>query len=175
MYGIIISLSILVSCFLAERIALKKGKNIEVFWGAVFWVILFGVVGARLYHVIDLWEYYLAFPVRIFMIWQGGLGIIGGLVGGVAALVVYLKTKGEDVLEWLDIAALVLPLGQIIGRWGNVFNRELLPAAYYEMGLNLILLVVLWMFKDRLPRPGMLFGIYVAGYLLIRIFLQGYR
>jgi prolipoprotein diacylglyceryl transferase len=182
MYGIIVSLSILISSLAAEKLAKKENKNIEVFWGAIFWTILAGAIGARLYHVVDYWHYYSEQPLNIFAVWQGGLGIIGGIIGGTLALTVYLTIRKENILQWLDIAAMVAPLGQALGRLGNIVNRELMPVAYYEMGLNILLLGILWLAKlipgkhgvGKLP-PGLLFMIYISGYTVIRLLLQPYR
>jgi prolipoprotein diacylglyceryl transferase len=174
-YGIIISLSVLISSLVAERIAKKRGKDPSVLWEGLFWTVLLGIVGARLYHVIDYWTYYAEDFFRMLMVWRGGLGIIGGIVAGAIASAVYLKRKNESIPEWFDIAGTVMPLGQFIGRFGNIWNRELLPFAYYEMGADLILFFVLLMLQKKIQKKGVVFLLYLIGYVLVRLILQPLR
>jgi phosphatidylglycerol:prolipoprotein diacylglycerol transferase len=174
-YGIIISLAILISSLLAEKLAKRRGKDTALLWDGLFWTILIGVIGARLYHVIDYWSYYSQDLVKIVMIWKGGLGIIGGILAGAVTFTTYLKIKKENVLEWLDIAGLIVPLGQGLGRFANVLNKELLPVAYYEMGCDFLLFTVLWLVQKRVKKKGGIFLLYIIGYTLIRLLLQPYR
>jgi len=90
-----------------------------------FWVIVGGIVGARIYHVIHQWHYYSNNPLMIFNIWAGGLGIYGGMVGGAIAAIIYCKKHKEDLWKWADIVAPWLALGQAIGRWANYATQEL--------------------------------------------------
>jgi phosphatidylglycerol---prolipoprotein diacylglyceryl transferase len=174
-YGIIISLAILISSLLAENLVNKRGKDPLLLWDGLFWTILIGVIGARLYHVIDYWSYYSQDLVKILMFWKGGLGIIGGIIAGTITFAVYLKIKKENVFEWLDIAGLVVPLGQGLGRFGNIWNKELLPFAYYEMGCDFLLFIVLWLLQKRVKKKGGIFLLYIIVYSLIRLLLQPYR
>lgn len=172
MYGLIVSLAILISVLLAEKAAKTQNKDINIFWGAAFWSILVGVIGARIYHVVDLFSYYAENPIRIFEIWKGGLGIIGGIVLGGIALVFYLKIKRQNIFEWLNLAAVVLPLGQAMGRMGNVWNRELLPRAVYEMVYSSVMFMGLWVgYKYFSKFRNYTFVIYILGYAIIRLIL----
>lgn len=176
MYGILISTGILIATLLAEELAKKQGKNPQILWESLIFLIVFGVLGARLYHVVDYWEFYNQNPLQIPIIWKGGLGIFGGIFAGFFALVLYLRRKKEPILEWLDIVGLVTPLGQAIGRWGNYFNQELLPYAIYESGFNLLLFLILWIFHKRLfKQKGNMFFTYLMGYGTIRFFLEFIR
>lgn len=124
-YGIIISSAILVAVLIAEKLASKIKKDPETIWSGSLWIVILGLVGARIYHVLDYSSYYFENPARIFQVWKGGLGILGGLIGGFLGAFIYLKIfKKEKLAPWLDIAAVVLPLAQAIGRWGNFFNQE---------------------------------------------------
>ena len=125
LYGIIISLSILLCILTAQRLVENENKNKEILWGLSFWTILCGILGARIYHVLNCFGYYRLHPAEILKIWRGGLGIWGALGGGIVGSVTYLGIKKEKVLPWLDIISVVVPLGQAIGRWGNFFNKEL--------------------------------------------------
>lgn len=129
LYGLMIGLGVLFGSFVASR----KYKEV---WDGLLWAIGGGVIGARLYHVIDYWSYYSQDLTKIIAVWQGGMGIFGGILGGALGLLIYAKSK-EKWLKLLDAGALGLPLGQAIGRWGNYFNQELygrpssLPWAIY--------------------------------------------
>jgi phosphatidylglycerol:prolipoprotein diacylglycerol transferase len=131
-YGIITVACILVGCFVATLEAKRRGQNPEHIWNGLILVIIFGLIGARLYHVISSpqglmrgFEYYRQHPVEIFMIRQGGLGIFGAIAGGILAVYIYARWQKLSFPIWLDIAAPGLALGQAIGRWGNFFNQEL--------------------------------------------------
>jgi phosphatidylglycerol---prolipoprotein diacylglyceryl transferase len=192
MYGLTISFAIIVCLLLAEKLAKKEGADTKFLWGAAFWVILSGVAGARLYHVIDFWKVYSAQPLLILTTWHGGMGILGAIFGGLIGFLIYSRVSpafvrtdqtfpysGKDRLSptllWLDIVGLVLPLGQAIGRWGNYFNQELLPYAYYESAANFGLFLVLLGLKGRYSKKGALFFSYLIGYSIIRFVLEGIR
>lgn len=145
----------------------------KIVWGASFWTILFGVIGARLYHVVDYYSVYLASPWMIFQVWNGGLGIIGGIILGALALFIYLKIKKQDVIYWLNLGAFTVPLGQALGRWGNVWNKELLPLAWYEMAMDWVLFGILWLVRKKSQKLTL--PIYILGYVLIRIVTQPMR
>ena len=125
LYGITISLSIFLCILITQKLVVKYKKNEEIFWGLSFWTILCGILGARLYHVLDYFDYYRYHQLDIFKIWNGGMGIWGGIFGGTLGAITYLKIKGEKIFPWLDIISVVTPLGQSVGRWGNFFNKEI--------------------------------------------------
>ncbi len=177
MYGIMISLGILVGALLTEKQLKHKKLSSEVFWDGLLIVICFGVFGARTYHVIDYWDYYQLHLLEVFYVWQGGLGILGGLICATLAVSIFLKVKKQNIFIWLDLAVLYLPLGQAIGRIGNIFNNELLPFAYYEMWLNLMLFAVIQIgyIKKWFNPNGVIFAVYVGGYALVRILLENTR
>ena len=147
MYGLIISLSIFAVVFLIEKEVKKAKKDTDMFWNGVFWTILIGIVGARIYHVLDYIHFYSSNPLQIFEIYKGGLGIYGAIVAATFYLLYNLKSRKEPILWWLDTIALYLPLGQTIGRIANISNKELLPVAYYEMAGTFLLFVGLYSLK----------------------------
>ena len=168
MYGILISLGILLCVIYVEKI-LKS----DLVWMAGFWSILFGIVGARAYHVIHYLEFYLADPIKIVQLTNGGLGIIGGFLFGFMALFIYLKIKGEDVLRWLDVIVIPLPLAQALGRIGNLFNNELVEYAIGEIIFCLILFLTNYKIsKSGKLKKGSVFAVYLIGYSIIRVFLE---
>lgn len=178
MYGISITAGIIVAALFAELLAKRENKNTEILWGGVIVAVVCGMIGARLYHVLDLYEYYLTNPILVFEVWQGGMGIIGGILFGTVGIITYLKVKKEPVLEWLDLAGICMPIAQTIGRLGNHFNKELLPYAYYELVADLVLSCLLllgWYFFRHRAKPGSFFFLYLIGYSLIRIILEGQR
>jgi len=176
MYGILISLGILISTLYCDQLSKKKGLNPDILWESLFIGLIFGIIGARLYHVLDLFSFYSQDPVKIFQIWNGGLGIYGSLFAGISAFIIYLKIKKESVLNWLDIAAVGIPLAQGIGRWGDYFSKELLPYAFYESFFDIILFLILAsLIKQKKVKVGITFSSYLIGYGIIRFSLEGIR
>ncbi len=139
-YGLTISTAVLISILVSRSLINKKDE--DTLWGISLWALIFGIIGARLYHVIDYMEYYSRFPIEILKIWEGGMGIWGAIAGGILGTTIYLKRKEEKLLPWLDIVSIAMPLGQAIGRWGNFFNKEIfglptkLPWAMYIPPFN---------------------------------------
>ena len=125
-YGIIFSFVIVLGTILAAREAKRRGEDPNLVWDGVLIVVIFGLVGARLYHVIDQWdELYKNNPLGVLYLWNGGLAIYGALFGGVLGMALFARSAKINLLRWMDIAAPSLILGQAIGRWGNFINREL--------------------------------------------------
>ena len=123
-YGIIIASAIYIAATLADREATKKGFRKDFVVDLVFWAIPLAFLGARFYYVLFEWKHYIAHPADIIKIWEGGIAIYGGLIGG--ALTTYWFCKKEEVsfILLLDILAPVVLLAQSIGRWGNFTNQE---------------------------------------------------
>jgi phosphatidylglycerol:prolipoprotein diacylglycerol transferase len=124
-YGIIIAAATLLGALLATRVASWLGEDPDHAWSMLLLVMVVAVVGARLYHVIHMWDHYSANPVEIPQIWNGGLGIPGGVAGGALAIVLYARANRINAVRWMDIGAPALLLGQVIGRLGNFVNQEL--------------------------------------------------
>jgi len=137
-YGIVIMLGVIAASFLAQRQANHRGENGELVWDMLVWVLITGIIGARLWHIFTpmpslvaqgiTTHYYFTHPLAILEIWNGGLGIPGAVIGGVLALYFFSRGHKISFLAWLDILAPSLALGQAIGRWGNFFNQELYGA-----------------------------------------------
>jgi phosphatidylglycerol---prolipoprotein diacylglyceryl transferase len=124
-YGIIIAAAALVGALLGARVATWLGEDPEHGWSMLLPIMVLAIIGARLYHVIHLWDHYVANPIEIPQIWNGGLGIPGGIAGGALALFLYTRSNRLNTARWMDVAAPVLLLGQAIGRLGNFVNQEL--------------------------------------------------
>jgi phosphatidylglycerol:prolipoprotein diacylglycerol transferase len=134
-YGLIIMLGVLAAAWLASREAKRRGLDPELVLDGLIWVILAGVIGARLWHIFTptptdvaaglTTYYYLTHPLAAINIRSGGLGVPGAVLGGAIAIILYARRKNLNVLVWLDIAAPGVALAQAIGRWGNFVNQEL--------------------------------------------------
>ncbi len=123
-YGIIIALGMLAGILLAAHMAKKTGQDPDTYWDVSIWLIIFSVIGARIYYVIFSWDMYKDDLTQIFNLRAGGLAIYGGVIAGVITLIIYCKRKKKHFLDLFDTASYGLVLGQIIGRWGNFMNRE---------------------------------------------------
>ncbi|SFP97562.1 phosphatidylglycerol:prolipoprotein diacylglycerol transferase [Lachnospiraceae bacterium XBB1006] len=123
-YGIVIALGILVGIFLATREAKRTGQSEEDYMDLALYAIIFSVIGARIYYVVFSWGLYKDDVLSIFNLRQGGLAIYGAIIGAVLTVYVVAKKKHKPVGVMLDTGCIGLVAGQIIGRWGNFFNRE---------------------------------------------------
>ena len=134
-YALIILAGALLGAWLASVEAKRRGKDGNLVWDILPWLLVGGIIGARLWHVFTpsasnvamglTTKYYLTHPLQILMIWNGGLGIPGAVIGGALALWIYCRATKQKFLEWADIIAPGLLIGQAIGRWGNFINQEL--------------------------------------------------
>lgn len=204
-YGLMIALGVIAGTSLASRRLVRQGAGSADDMSAIaVWAVVGGIVGARLYHVITAWSSFSDDLGRIPLIWKGGLGIPGGLLGGVVGAVIAARRRHVDVAQLLTAAAPGVPLAQSIGRWGNWWNQELFgrasdlpwaleisddklpvgfepgttfhPTFLYESMWNLLLCVALIQVGRRFAlRPGRLFAVYLAGYFAGRFWIEGLR
>jgi len=132
-YGLLVAVGMLAGTYVAAQEFKRRGGDPGVVWDGALWVILLGLVGARLYHVFSSpndgsqggWAYYSRNPLQIVAIWQGGLGIYGGLAGGALGILLVCIRRRLRFLCLADSVAPGVLLAQAIGRWGNYFNQEL--------------------------------------------------
>ena len=151
LYGLLLGLAILAAFQASLWLAKRRGIEVKLIEKLFFFVVIGGIIGARIYHVVDKWgEIYSLNPQSAFYVWNGGLGIWGAVIGGtITASIWYLVVNRKRVipakagiyidgspirsgmtgkvsfLQLLDVVFFGLPLGQAIGRWGNFFNQEL--------------------------------------------------
>ena len=134
-YGILITIGVIAAAFLAQAEAKRRELNPDVIWDVLFWLVVAGIVGARIWHILTpppsmvaqgiTTKWYLMHPLDMINIRNGGLGIPGAIIGGALALWIYCRNKKLPFLTWLDVMAPGVALAQAIGRWGNFFNQEL--------------------------------------------------
>jgi len=190
---------------LAHREAIRRRIDPEPLLKTSELALLGGLVGARLYYVLFNLDYYARVPAKIFAVWEGGLAIHGGVIGGLLVGGAYAWSRRLPMLQYLDIAAPSLAIGQAIGRWGNFFNEEAFgtptdlpwklyippanrpveyaqieffhPTFLYESLWDVaVFLLLVWVFRDRCARaPGALFLAYLGLYSLGRFFTEALR
>lgn len=216
-YGIVIAVAIAVGILLACKEAKRTGQNEEDYLDLALFAVIFSVIGARIYYVAFQWDYYKDDLMSILNIRQGGLAIYGAIIGAVITVIVVAKVKKKSYALFMDTACMGLVVGQIIGRWGNFFNREAFggytdgllamqlpvssvrvneitqtmweniqtiggidyiqvhPTFLYEGLWNLMVLVLLLLYRDRKRFTGELFLLYLGGYAMGRFWIEGLR
>jgi prolipoprotein diacylglyceryl transferase len=204
-YGLAIAVGVLVAVWVAQRRwAARGGDPADISYLAT-WSVVAGLVGARAYHVLTDYHRFQGRWLHALAVWEGGLGIPGGLLAGVVTGVVLARRRGLPAAQLLDVVAPAIPLAQAIGRLGNWFNQELFgrptdlpwglridaahrpdgyerfatfhPTFIYEALWNLALAGLLVLYERRRPdaRPGTLFALYVGGYGLGRLWVEALR
>ncbi|MBE6804511.1 MAG: prolipoprotein diacylglyceryl transferase [Ruminococcaceae bacterium] len=123
-YGVIIAFGFILAVLFGGRMAYKWKMSIDKMLDVLIWGTLGGIIGARLYYVIFQWDNYKGDLLSIFKIWEGGLAIYGGIIGGLLAAYFVCKKVDLPFLKLLDLAGMSLLIGQGIGRWGNFTNQE---------------------------------------------------
>ncbi|MFH0873471.1 MAG: prolipoprotein diacylglyceryl transferase [Candidatus Komeilibacteria bacterium] len=201
-YGVLVTLGIVSAYFLARRLYTKVGSP-TVIDDLIIWVVVSGLVGARLFHVFVFeWSYYQDHLGEISAIWNGGIAIQGGLLFGALALIIYCRLKKINIWPLLDVAAPAVALAQAIGRWGNYFNQELYgwptagwwgiyineefriknykslslfhPAFLYEsLAMLVVALFLIWLLKKA--KTGQTFAAYLIAYGLVRFLMDFVR
>ena len=123
-YGIIIAFAILLGTVITVLIARYTGQNPEDYLDLAVFAVIFGIIGARFFYVVFSWDMYKDHPLSIFNIRQGGLAFYGGLIAALITVLVFAWIKKLSAPEMLDTVCVGLLAGQMLGRWGNFFNRE---------------------------------------------------
>lgn len=123
-YGAIIAFGFLLAVLFGGRMAYKWKMSLDKMVDVLIYGTIFGIIGARLYYCIFKWELYKDNPIEMVQIWNGGLAIYGGIIGGLAAAYVVCRVRKMNFWNLLDIASMSLLIGQGIGRWGNFANQE---------------------------------------------------
>ena len=216
-YGIIIGTAILLGFWIAAREAKRTGQNPEDYLDMGIIGVVVGIIGARLYYVIFSWDMYKDNLLDIFNLREGGLAIYGGVIGAVIAVFVLARWKHLSPFLIFDTVALAILNGQMLGRWGNFFNREAFgeytdslfamrlpldavrssdvteqmrlhmermdgvsyiqvhPTFLYESLWCMVLLIILFAYRKHKKYEGELFLLYLFGYGLGRLWIEGLR
>lgn len=204
LYGISIALALVICYTLALKNAKRRNVPEKEYDRYFFISILCALVGARTYHVLANWGYYKENISEIIAIWNGGIGIYGGIITGTLALYILSRIYSRSFLDIGDLYASVLPLGQAIGRWGNYFNQELFgyptavpwalqvdernrpdelkhietfhPTFLYESILNIINFIILYsMYTKKKTKPGVIAALYCINYGIIRFIVDTFK
>jgi prolipoprotein diacylglyceryl transferase len=204
MYGLMIALGVIAAVELGRRRWAARGGNPDDLYAIAFWAVPAGLIGARLYHLATDWRQYQDRWLDAFKIWNGGLGIPGGIALGVIVGLWVAHRRGARLSVILDAVVPALPLAQAIGRLGNWWNQELFgrpsslpwairidpvhrpveyigsstfqPTFLYEMLWNLALCGLLILLdRKRSLRPGNILPIYVGLYFAGRLWIESLR
>lgn len=124
LYGLIIGFGVLLGVLMAVHMAKKEKMDPDIIWDFAIYAVIFSVIGARLYYVAFSWDDYKDNLLSIINTRKGGMAIYGGVIGAFVTLFVYSRIKKRSPYQIGDCSVFGLVLGQIIGRWGNFFNRE---------------------------------------------------
>ena len=216
-YGIIIGCAILIGFLIAAHEAKRTRQNPEDYLDMGIIGVIAGIVGARVYFVIFSWDMYKDNLLEIFNTRHGGLAIYGGVIGAVLAVFIMARVKRLSPFQILDTVALAIFTGQMLGRWGNFFNREAFgeytdslfamrlpldavrsgdvtermmehlevidgvsyiqvhPTFLYESLWCAVLLILLVLYRKHKKYEGELFLLYIFGYALGRVWIEGLR
>lgn len=198
-YSLIVTAAVGVGVWLAAREAGRKGFNKEEIYDSAVWVVTGGLIGARLFHVLDHWPHeFAANPIRALYVWEGGLAIWGAVFGGLIAVAILARRRQWRLPRLLDAAAPGLVLAQAIGRVACVITGDAMgkptsgpfgfaytnpnamvpqlgvyytPMPVYEIVANLGLFALLWQLRKQKWPDGLLFLVYLSLYSVERFFL----
>lgn len=198
-YSLIVLTAITVGIWLTAREASRKGFKEEDIYDGAIWVILGGIIGARLFHVLDHWpDVFAANPIRALYIWEGGLAIWGAVFGGLIVVTFLAWQRGWRLPALLDAAVPGLVLAQAIGRIACVITGDAMgkpttgpfgiaytspnamvpqlgvfytPMPVYEMLASLGIFALVWQLRKRNWPDGLLFLVYLSLYSIMRFFL----
>lgn len=203
-YSLAIMVGVIAAVFITQWESRRKGIPESEIFNLALWAVISGLVGARLFHVIDQWSFYSANPGLIWQFQRGGLAIWGGLAGGLAATIVFARVRRLPMLRLLDAMIPGVLAAQIIGRFGCIVNGDAYggmanlpwsfiyvhPAALipeylkgvpthpyplYEIIWNVFILAAVWRLRGKFKKDGLLFLSYLAVYGLGRFILTFVR
>ena len=200
LYGLVIALGLVLAVVYALRRKEQFGLSEDDLLDGVLWIAPFAIVCARLYYCAFEWDMYKDNPISILYIWEGGIAIYGAVIGAAIGVFIHCKfIKKISVLSVLDIVSLGFMIGQMMGRWGNFFNREAHggvtdsflrmglinpisgqgayyhPTFLYESAWNFLGFILLHGISKGRKYDGQIALMYVAWYGLGRAMIEGLR
>ena len=197
-HGFFAFVAVALAVVLTARFARREGMDPDTIYSVAVWAIIGGIVGARLFHVIDRWDFYSQYPLQLFTLWSGGIAIWGAVLGGFVGGAIYCSIKKLPTGRIADITAPALLLAMAVGRIGDIINGEHFaeptglpwgvrythpespsfqrygpdhvqhPAVAYEMLADLAIFAVLLWLFPR-TRPGVTFFAWAALYSAMRL------
>lgn len=193
-YGVILALAFLLAALYCTKRAKQFGTNSDEFTDLLLWGLPAAVIGCRIYYVINTWDYYSAHPEDIIKIWNGGLGMYGGIIAAALVVLIYGKRHHTNMRGVADVLALGFAIGQFIGRWANFINAEAFgsetslpwgmtingsapahPTFLYESLWTFVGFVVLHFYSKRRKFDGEIALLYAGWYGLARFWLEDLR
>jgi len=197
-YGIIIAVGFLMAYFYMNARAKSFGLTGDNVLDLLFWAVPLGIVCARIYYCVFYWDVYRENPISCLYIWEGGLAIYGGVIGGILGIALCHFIQKRPLLPMLDLAAFGVLIGQIFGRWGNFMNREAHgteTASFLRMGLtdpdgvvryyhptflyesvwNLVGFIAIHFLSKKRKFDGEILLLYLFWYGLGRAWIEGLR
>ena len=202
-YGVIIGCGILLGTIVASREANRQKLKSDLIYDFLLFALPISIIGARIYYVLFQWEQYRYDLIKVFAVWEGGIAIYGGIIGGFIAAVLFCKFNKFPLMRLIDIVVPSLILGQAIGRWGNFVNQEafgnlvtnpnlqFFPFAVYidKLGewhqatffyesmwnLGIFLILMAFRYRKKIKFQGQLLAIYFVGYGLGRLWIEALR
>lgn len=199
LYGLVIATGLLLAVYYASRRCKNVGITQDDLLDGVLWITPFAIVCARIYYCAFSWDMYRDNPISVLYIWNGGIAIYGSVIGAIIGVIVFCKIKKCSLPALLDIVLMGFLIGQLMGRWGNFFNREAFGAAtdsFFRMGLyntvtgmteyyhptflyesvwNLIGFTALHFYYPKRKYDGQIALCYAAWYGLGRSWIEGLR
>ncbi len=202
-YGIMYVVGIVIGAQLAKRFVRRLGASEDDLWSVFPWAVVFGLIGGRLYYVVQNDQmYFLHHPLQIFAVWNGGMAFFGAIAAVALTIAAFAWRRGLAIWPMLDVAALFAAFGQPFGRIGNIVNGDILgyathlpwgtaylnpgsfapelgvayqPAAAYEILANLVLIAALVLVVRRGTMPGRVTAAYLAGYSITQFVVFFWR
>ena len=198
LYGVVMAIAFIAAVFYASKRAPRVGIKGDDIFGLVLWVLPIAIVGCRIYYVIAEWDRYKDNFWDVFKIWEGGIAMYGGTIAGVLTVIVWSRAKKIRFGATLDVASSGLILGQVIGRWANFVNREAFgretdifcrmelttpdgttysvhPTFLYESLWNLMILIIMLVYRKHKKFEGEICLLYFGGYGLGRFWIESLR
>ncbi len=205
-YGIIMAIAISIGTLVSDWVGSRYfGFKKETIIDLAPYLIIFGILGARIYYCALNYDFYLRFPTEIIAIRHGGISIHGAIIGGAFGLWLFARRHKLNIKKLFDTVAVGLPLAQAIGRWGNFFNSEAFgtptnlpwklyiapqyrpipyqndlffhPTFLYESILDIVIFVILFLMtkNNKIKKDGNLVLLYLVLYSIVRIIVESFR
>src|SRR3989338_2280334 len=192
-YGVMIALAVFICAFLLKREAGKNNLSPEIIFDLVFWIVVSGLVGGRLFYIMLNLSYFLNNPSEIFKLYHGGLAWQGGLIGGITGTLFFIKKKSLPLTKTLDTLAPYAALGQAIGRigcflngccygkevaWGIYFpvhQARLHPTQLYDAAGLFLIFLFLKKLQLAQKKPATIFVLYLLLISVLRFFIEFFR